>query len=49
MIMIDFEALNRVALTDLPTLLPRWVPDGRGVYYRRETVLKWIAEREDAL
>jgi len=27
---------------------PRRVKLGRGVYYRRETVLKWIAEREDA-
>ena len=29
--MIDFEALNRVALPNLPALLGRWLPDGRRV------------------
>ena len=29
--MIDFKALNRVALPNLPVLLRRWLPDGRRV------------------
>jgi hypothetical protein len=26
---IDFDAINRAALADLPALLRRWLPDGR--------------------
>ncbi len=26
---VDFEAINRAALASLPTLLRRWLPDGR--------------------
>ena len=26
---IDFDAINRVALANLPVLLRRWLPDGR--------------------
>ena len=28
---IDFDAVNSAALSDLPTLLHRWLPDGRSV------------------
>jgi hypothetical protein len=28
---IDFDAINRAALDDLPALLRRWLPDGRVV------------------
>ncbi len=33
---LDFEAINRAALASLPTLLRRWLPDGRIVGHEFE-------------
>ena len=33
---LDFEAVNRAALTNIPCLLKRWLPDGRLVGHEYE-------------